>query len=311
MAVEIARTELAAALLDLKSTRSASRSRSDTDAQRRRVTDARKAKGEATRAWRARRAAILADDASRLACDAINARAHELTISARAHCGVYWGTYLLVEDAAQAARKAPLYDGDEPSDPLFAPWRGEGNLGVQVQGGEPVAAIVGTTDTRVRIGAVDPRAHLRETPHGERKRMCRTTLRLRVGSEGRDPIWAEWPMILHRPMPPEARVKRVVVSLHRIGSRERWSRECGGIDEYDAAVEVQHTCTGCGVMWDQDVNAARGMIERWRVGQKAGTARSGETVAKSETRWERAARLRAEKEVRQETARKLAANDAE
>ena len=41
-------------------------------------------------------------------CDQINDLAVGLGKSARAHCGVYWGTYKLIEDATDASKKMPL-----------------------------------------------------------------------------------------------------------------------------------------------------------------------------------------------------------
>ena len=69
------------------------------------------------------------------ALDLIAKRAGSLQRNARAHCGVYWGTYLLVEAAHDASREMPLYDGVEPNDPRFSKWNGEGRIGVQVQQG--------------------------------------------------------------------------------------------------------------------------------------------------------------------------------
>lgn len=88
-------------------------------------------------------------------------------------------------------------------------------------------------------------------------------------------------------------------------------RECGTIDTFDAAEQIHHTCSGCGETWDQDVNAARGMIERWREGQKGGGAREAECTKNVESRWDRAKRLRGEKEARQGTSRNVVDRDAE
>lgn len=47
---------------------------------------------------------------------------------------------------------------------------------------------------------------------------------MRIGSrEDGTPIIAEWPMVMHRPLPPGAIVRRVAVSVRRIGPREEWS----------------------------------------------------------------------------------------
>lgn len=154
--------------------------------------------------------------------DRLNGLAAELQRSARNHSGVFWGTYLLIEAAAQASRKMPLYDGTEPNDPRFTRWTGEGEVGMQIQKGMTAERLV--RDRRLRIDPVDERAWYSES-RGERRRLSRTTLRLRVGSAGRrrDPIWAAWPMVMHRPLPKGAIIKGATVHLRRIGPRDEWS----------------------------------------------------------------------------------------
>ncbi len=143
----------------------------------------------------------------------INARAHALAKALRARCGVYWGTYLLVEAAVDAQRRGRM-------DPRFRRWDGHGRVGVQIQGGMPALALVGGADTRIQIDAVDPRAWT--GTRAERRRYSRTTLRLRVGSDGRAPVWATFPMIMHRPLPVDGVVKGAWAQVRRIGTRERW-----------------------------------------------------------------------------------------
>src|SRR5690606_14013043 len=74
--------------------------------------------------------------------------------------------------------------------------------------------------TRLQVDAIDPRAW--SGTRSERRLHARTTLRIRIGSEGRDPVWASFPMIMHRPLPPDGIVKQAAVKLARIGTRERW-----------------------------------------------------------------------------------------
>jgi predicted RNA-binding Zn-ribbon protein involved in translation (DUF1610 family) len=132
----------------------------------------------------------------------------------RAACGVYWGTYLLIEDAVDAATR-------QPTPPHFKPYRNEGRIGVQLQGGETVSTLFGD-DTRIRIAPVP--ADTWSKGIGHRRRHSRTTLHLRIGStDDRQPIWAVFPMILHRPMPEGALVKRVVVKRRMLADRERWT----------------------------------------------------------------------------------------
>ena len=49
---------------------------------------------------------------------------------------------------------------------------------------------------------------------------------------------------------------------------------CGVVQAFDASVHIEHTCTDCGSIWDQDVNAARNLLRRFRE-QPAGAPDAG------------------------------------
>lgn len=177
---------------------------------------------------------------------------------------LYHGTYSGVESAVDASRKAPLWDGGEPNDPRFLRWRGEryrydegeaaeGTLGVQLQGGATWAELSDGSHTRAQIAPRTrvrdrscrpgrPGVHRRCSPgrctlhdrdpdrrrgqlggRGTRQAM---TLRLRQESEGREPVWVEWPMRIHRPLPDGALVTWIDVHCRTtpgdIGPREEW-----------------------------------------------------------------------------------------
>lgn len=170
---------------------------------------------------------------------------------ARATCGVYWGTYLLHERAMRASASTA-------ASPELIPWRGEGRVSVQTQGGIAVDELASDTQIQILPGRpigthgeggqghpvlraavthvrdvvstrADPRSGMPLHGNGYRvgggARRGRV-LRLRVGSEGpgnRTPIWAEWPMQMHRPLPDGCRVKMATVSLRRRGTRWDWS----------------------------------------------------------------------------------------
>lgn len=121
---------------------------------------------------------------------------------ARANCGVYWGTYLTVEAAVEAAKKSP-------TDPEFRRWRdGAGRVAVQIQNGIPVAEAFGG-DTRIQL---DPPAP---------NRMSK--VRLRIGTNpDRSPIFAECPFRYHRPMPADARIKWAWISKSLKGRWVNW-----------------------------------------------------------------------------------------
>lgn len=149
---------------------------------------------------------------------------------------MYWGTYQLIEAACDAARKSlPLFALDgSTNDPSFEPWRGEGQVSVQIVGGISVADL--ESDTQVRL---EPPVDLRPAPRTERiaahrarnaakatGRREHATLAIRVGStESGRPVWARFAMVLQRSLPPDARIKRVTVSLRMRGPREEWSSE--------------------------------------------------------------------------------------
>lgn len=156
-----------------------------------------------------------------------------LVKSAREQCGAFWGTYLLCEDAINRSKSdVPLWDELEPMDPDFRRWSGEGTVGVQLQGGLSAEEVF-AYDPRLRITPVDPRefdkaGRIARRLEGATTRAGRTTLFLRVGSQGpgnRIPVWAEFPIVMHRPLPPGAVIKRANVSVRKIGPHEKWTTE--------------------------------------------------------------------------------------
>lgn len=156
------------------------------------------------------RKAVAEDSTVREAMAGAEASAKARLKKARHDCGVYWGTYLLQEAAADQARK-------ERTPPKFVRWRGEGRVSVQIQKGIDLDDLFGS-DTQVHVDRPDQGAWDPGRRRGERRRFSRTILRLRVGSEGpgnRKPIWAEWRMVMHRPIPDGAIIKIATVSRRR------------------------------------------------------------------------------------------------
>jgi len=146
---------------------------------------------------------LLAADCAELTAEGvvINARAVEAVKAARAATTVYWGTGGMIDQAASAQRASK-------TDPVFRRWNGEGRIGVHMQPVVNRDAIVGGACTMVRVSQPCPRG--------------RCVLSLRIGSEGRAPIWATFKMVLHRPLPPSAMINDAWVQRSRIGTRWRW-----------------------------------------------------------------------------------------
>lgn len=122
--------------------------------------------------------------------------------------GLYWGTYLQAEDAVDRANKTSF--------PEFKKWlngRRSCLIAVQCQGGLPSSEVFGK-DTRVQVGYLPPEQW--STRPG--RRAAKTTLSLRVGSNpDRSPIWAKFPMLMHRQLPQGSIIKEVKVT-------RRWTR---------------------------------------------------------------------------------------
>jgi hypothetical protein len=141
---------------------------------------ARAAKREAVAALREARAALREGGELQPEVDAVNAAHAALRREARGECGVYWGTYQLAEDADQASRRQPLYDGAEPNDPRFRRWTGDAAVSVQLIGGRAVEECYGGCTQIEIVGAPPaPGAHPASRRSQTRRRML---LRLRIGS---------------------------------------------------------------------------------------------------------------------------------
>ena len=183
--------------------RQKSRSRSETTADRAAVKTLNDRVRVARVEVKAAKQAIIADVQIQERLTAAEEHSRERVRKARGECGVYWGTYLLQEAAADQARGSR-------TPPSFVPYRGEGRVSVQLQGGLSLDELWGT-DTQLQIGEMSTDPHV-QRPWKPPAR----PLRLRIGSDAkRGPIWGVWPLIMHRPLPPGAIVKSATVSRRR------------------------------------------------------------------------------------------------
>jgi len=154
------------------------------------------------------------------AFDAANEEAKLQRRASRAICGVYWGTYLQIEAAVdQAAKETSLFFKGKPRDPRFRRWGGSVMVATQLQGGLLALSALACDDSRLQIEM----AELGPGPHSRRQlKLRKGTLRLRVGSDGRSPIWAEWPLQMHRPLPENGVIKWAKVIRRMVSDRDKW-----------------------------------------------------------------------------------------
>jgi hypothetical protein len=129
--------------------------------------------------------------------------------------GLYWGTRLFVGTTVDRSG-AP---------PQFSRWDGDGHLAVQVQHGMSPGEAFSGQDTRVKI---DP-LPVEESedfigPRLSKMAMKRTRVHFRVGSDAKGrPIFAVIPIVLHRSMPWDSKIKWVHLVRRRIGTHCEWS----------------------------------------------------------------------------------------
>lgn len=151
-------------------------------------------------------------EAKRQQLDANTERAYRRTIKARqaaAGLGLYWGSYNDIIQRAETARQLAR-KGKGDSELRYHGFRGEGTVTAQVQGGACVSDCVGGTNT---LFQVDP-----PTP-GRKWRYAR----VRIGSNAdRSPVWVEIPIVYHRDLPPEARIKSVSASRRILAGKTHW-----------------------------------------------------------------------------------------
>lgn len=125
---------------------------------------------------------------------------------------VPWGTKQLSEMAVGNAKSSG-------KDPVFRSWNLEGALGVQLQHGASVDSLF-SDNTYFQIDPVAPGTF--DLPRSRRRRASRTKCRIRVGTKGIAPVWAEFGMIYHRPLPADGRITRVRIQRRRVGRLFRW-----------------------------------------------------------------------------------------
>lgn len=155
--------------------------------------------------------------ASKRSLDTLEMARRVAVKQAQAGSELYWCNYDDVIASYETARKRVLREGRELR---FQGWDGTGKVTVRFQQGLPVAEAAGT-DRRLRIDAVNPLAWT-SPQRGERRKLARTKVRIRVGSDGREPVWLELPVVLHRPLPRDGTIRGASAICEKVGSRERW-----------------------------------------------------------------------------------------
>lgn len=157
-----------------------------------------------------------------IALDADRRNAVKAARNEAAGNGLYWATYNAVVASHEAARKAAA------GQLRFRRFDGTGTWHVQIQ--TQAADIPLTFPTLlsgdhkwhnvVRLEGIDE-AGLTSPVRATRRAAARGTISIRVASEGRDPVWLDLPVAIHRLPPPDAQIKRVAISRRQVGAHVR------------------------------------------------------------------------------------------
>lgn len=132
--------------------------------------------------------------------------------AARAESGLYWGSYLQVEQAASSFRRG--------APPRFRRWEGCGKIAVQLQQGLSIDKLVSCTDRRLRLQREPDGVWVQGTRR--LRKLGNAVASLRIGSKGRSPIFAEIPIRFHRPLPETAKIKWCWLLMRRRGTKTLW-----------------------------------------------------------------------------------------
>lgn len=130
---------------------------------------------------------------------------------------LYWCNKEDVERSYEVARVQVRKRGQELQ---FHKWLGEGKIAIRYQNGLPVAQVFGD-DGRLQIEPVSAAAWTSPLRR-ERRQLCRTIVRIRACSDGRQPCWLELPLMMHRPLPENACIRSAAVCRERVADCWRY-----------------------------------------------------------------------------------------
>ncbi|MHB1950091.1 MAG: zinc ribbon domain-containing protein [Acidiferrobacteraceae bacterium] len=147
----------------------------------------------------------------------IDAHAAARIKDARKHCGLYWGTYIIIEQSLMGIRSgAPPKMGRQDDK-----W----TIAVQIQGGLSPAEAYAGNDTRLRIKSMDAEI---EAERGRKLgRHLRNTISvsMRIGTdEHRQPIWCRFLSHHSKPqvLPEDSRIKWAYLTARRRTTGIEW-----------------------------------------------------------------------------------------
>jgi len=201
-------------LAEIRARRSAQRSRAKVDISdlKALLNEAKARKKDALARAKAMRDEVKARNKAKL--DDLEQERRMLVKHAYNSIGLYWGNYNSVLANYKVARVRAMREGAELK---FKRWNGEGKISVLFSS-DPEPTKDGVCNTsRLVIDPVDPQAWLSPV-RSVRRHSCFTRARMRVGSipGTRQPIWVEFGVAMHRPLP-EGRIREAHLVRRKCG----------------------------------------------------------------------------------------------
>ncbi|MBT9147095.1 MAG: hypothetical protein DDT32_00847 [Syntrophomonadaceae bacterium] len=135
--------------------------------------------------------------------------------AARADSGLYWCNYDDVDTAYDVARKETA---KKWAFPKFRRFDGTGKVTVRWQNGLNANNVFDGTGTLLQIAPVHQDAW-NHPVRSNRRKASRTTVRFRVRSENRSPVWVELPMVMHRPLPAGGEIRSASLVCGYVGGK--------------------------------------------------------------------------------------------
>lgn len=242
----------------IKSGNAKARTRVDTPEMKKELVAAKKLRKQAKDALLQARKEIRDNTDIKVRKEAIyeEEKSKQKTLRADKSIAPWYGTYMLIEDAFDRTRKMPMYDGAEPNDPSFKRFTGEGRIGIQqFQPNAPMEKVVGTipTHTTLQIVPMPPPLPKSDGSLPKIGKKDLRLLRMRIGTSEGKAIWAEFPMVYHRDLPPSSVIQMMQVSLTKSGPREIWTASITFNDRKETTASHNISlCVGFDLGWRED-----------------------------------------------------------
>ena len=138
---------------------------------------------------------------------------------ARQESGLWWGNYNAIVRSFERARSSAIRSG---STMRRRSGVADGRITNTLQGGADVEALYDGSLSQVMVQPPSGRAWSAER-RGERRRLQRTIVTATVFVRDGERRTVSWPMIMHRPIPSDCRVKEVIITRRQLGGRWRWA----------------------------------------------------------------------------------------